>query len=77
MTIDGRWDTFDVGGNNIVMAFRAHAIGENYDATVWDTGRWRLETALYLEGRCLGDFIARLQELQALTQSRFGEDWGE
>ena len=32
---------------------------------------------MYFAGEHLGDFIARLQELQTLAQSRFGEDWGK
>ena len=76
----GRYD------DTIVAWFQFQAVGEKYAATIYDCGTWTVEdddasisyqAEMYFAGEHLGDFIARLQELQTLAQSRFGEDWGK
>ena len=79
MTIGDRWETDDVGHCGSIMWFSAQATGKKYAATIYDDGTWVIgddPPSLYFEGECLSDFITRLQELIALAQSRFGEDWG-
>ena len=80
MTINDKWVTGDISSNENLTGFHALAVGEKYSATIYDDGLWIIgddRASMYFEGKYLSDFIARLQQLQALAQSRFGEDWGK